>query len=326
MDKDKQLFSSESVDDDIDQLISKRSSPSSDPDARLVAELRHIYKEDAESLDRVWERLEDYSREQYTSQEPNLQIHQGHKVGYHISHFRRGRNAKYPANRLFTVLAAAIVGLFLVSSLAWVLAMTSSATPGTSGNVPAIPTETSRDLSHFVKVSLLPYLNNKGIGSAPGQANFDGSGYAYPANQLPPSGQTILGGVPYQFPSSASKANDNIAALGQTITLPQGNYQQAFLLASTSWGSVSDEIIVHYTDGSTSSELVSVDDWSIGASGVVNTSSRYSPTDIEGAVHIYAIQIAMDRTKTASSLTLPTTARPGPNIPCLHVFALTLQL
>ena len=39
--------------------------------------------------------------------------------------------------------------------------------------------------AHFVQVSLLPYLNNEGIGSAPGQGNFDGSGYTYPTDQLP---------------------------------------------------------------------------------------------------------------------------------------------
>ncbi len=183
-----------------------------------------------------------------------------------------------------------------------------------------------QEWASFVQVPLSPYLNNKGIGSAPDQGNFDGSGYAYPASQLPPSGQTVLNGVPYQFPGSAPGANDNIAAQGQTILLPQGHYWQAFLLASTSWGSVSGKIIVHYTDGSTSSELVSVDDWRIGPSGVINPNYRYSPTGIDqGLVHIYSIQIPIDRTKTASSLTLPVTAQLSPQIPCLHVFALTLQ-
>ena len=227
MHKDKQPFSSESVDDDIDLFISNQFFISSDSDAQLVHELQNIYKEDAESLNRVWNRLEDYSRQQHTSQELNLQIHQTYEENSRTLPSRRSNGkAKYPANRLFTVLAAAIVGLFLVSSLAWVLAMTSPATPGASKNVPALPTETS---GHFVPVPLPRYFNNKGIGSAPGQGNFDGSGYAYPANQLPPAGQTVLNGVPYQFPGSAPGTNDNIAALGQTITLPQGNYQQASL-------------------------------------------------------------------------------------------------
>ena len=139
-------------------------------------------------------------------------------------------------------------------------------------------------------------------------------------------GPTNLNGVPYQFPDSAPRTNDNIAAVGQTIILPQGNYQQAFLLVSASWGSVRDKIIVHYTDGSSSSGVVSVDDWRIGLPGAMNISYRYSPTEIDqGPVHIYALKIAMDRTKIASSLTLPMTVEPSPYIPCLHVFALTLQ-
>ena len=178
----------------------------------------------------------------------------------------------------------------------------------------------------FIQVPLSSYFNNKGLALASGQGNFDGSGYSYPASQLPPAGQTTINGVSYLFPNSAPGVHDNIAALGQTIMLPHRKYWQAFLLASTSWGSVSDKIIVHYTDGSTSSGLVSADDWRIGSPGIMNPNYRYSPTGIDqGPVHIYSIQIPIDRTKTASSLTLPMTAEPSPYTPCLHVFALTLQ-
>ncbi|HWS84707.1 MAG TPA: hypothetical protein VN207_10665 [Ktedonobacteraceae bacterium] len=67
MDKDKQPFTPESVDDEIDQLINSNSSISSK--ARLIHESCHTYKENADSLQRVWERLERYSMEQQTSQE-----------------------------------------------------------------------------------------------------------------------------------------------------------------------------------------------------------------------------------------------------------------
>jgi alpha-L-fucosidase len=178
----------------------------------------------------------------------------------------------------------------------------------------------------FVQIPLSSYLNNKGIGSAPGQGDFDGSGYSYPASQLPPAGQRVINGVPYQFPGNRPRAYDNIAALGQTVMLPQGNYWQAYLLVSASWGSISDEVFVHYTDGSTSLRLVNADDWRIGRPGVISASYRYSPTGIDrGSVYIYAIQIPIDSTKTASSLTLPMTAVPSSYTPCLHVFALTLQ-
>ncbi len=154
MDKSNQLFTHDSVDDDIDLLISNRFFTFSDSDAQLVHGLHHIYKEDAESLNRVWNRLEEHD-EQYISQDLFSQIHQRQEVGIYTVPFRRSsRKAKYPANRHFTVLAAAIVGLFLVSSLAWILAMTSPATPAAPKKVPALPVITSGSLDHFVKLTV----------------------------------------------------------------------------------------------------------------------------------------------------------------------------
>lgn len=171
-------------------------------------------------------------------------------------------------------------------------------------------TQTNSDAP--VVVSLSSYLNNKGTGSAPGQANLDGSGYSYPANQLPKAGQGTLNGISYQFSTSRSGADDNVVALGQTINLPQGNYQQALLLVTATWGSVSGMVTIHYADGSTSSASLNVPDW-LNTSGVVNTSYRYTPTGIDQeAAHIYAVQVGIDGTKIAISLTLPSTARPSP--------------
>jgi serine/threonine protein kinase len=178
----------------------------------------------------------------------------------------------------------------------------------------------------FLSLSLTAYMNNGGFGSAPGQANFDGSGYAYPAGQLPLAGQRTFNGVPYLFPGTG--ANDNVVALGQTINFTQGSYQQAFLLVAASWGQASGTVTIHYTDGSTSSASLSAPDWDTGGTSgsVVQTAYRYSPTGNDQApVHIYAVQITINSGKIASSLTLPSIAKPAPNQPSLHVFALTLH-
>jgi alpha-L-fucosidase len=176
-------------------------------------------------------------------------------------------------------------------------------------------------------ISLAKYMNNKGISTIPGQANFDGSGFSYPADQLPHPGQVTLNGQQYLFPANAPGVNDNVVALGQTISIPPGHsYQQAFLLVAGSWGLLSSIVTVHYTDGSTVLASLSVPDWRVGPSGIVNTSYRYTPTDIDqGSVHIYAVQIELDPTKIVSSLTLPRIGQPGLAQPCLHIFALTLQ-
>ncbi|HEY5001838.1 MAG TPA: alpha-L-fucosidase [Ktedonobacteraceae bacterium] len=175
-------------------------------------------------------------------------------------------------------------------------------------------------------VSLSSFFNNKGVGSAPGNANFDGSGYAYPATQLPASGQQTLNGVPYLFPNYAANANDNVVALGQSITLPQGQYQQASLLTASSYGPTSGTITVHYTDGSTSIATLNSPDWYSGSSDVINMTSRYTPTGTDPhAVHIYASQVSIDASRVVASLTLPQSALPAANTASLHVFALTLQ-
>jgi hypothetical protein len=316
MDRNNEQFTPDSIDDDIDTLMNESHSIFPDLNAQFIRELHAISQEDAASLKRVWERLEHYSRQQEAFQEPSPQTPQRQTDDCRIIPLQSRRQSK-PARPLFTVLAAALTGLFLVGSLISILAMRYPVTPAAPRNVVNGP---------FVQISLLPYFNNKGIGSAPDQANFDGSGFSYPADQLPPAGQTTLNEVPYQFPNSAPKAQDNIAALGQTITLPQGNYQQAFLLAASSWGTTHNTIVAHYTDGSISSGSFEVPDWSIGPSGIVNTSYRYAPTGKSGPVHIYAIQMPMNSMKRASSLTLPMTTQFSQYTPCLHVFALTLQL
>jgi alpha-L-fucosidase len=175
-------------------------------------------------------------------------------------------------------------------------------------------------------VSLSSYFNNIGVGSAAGKANFDGSGYAYPASQLPASGQQTLNSVPYLFPNYSANTNDNVVALGQSITLPQGQYQQATFLTASSYGPTSGTVTIHYTNGSTSTATLSSPDWYTGYSDTINTTSRYTPTGTDAnPAHIYASQVSLDASLVVASLTLPKSALPAANTTSLHVFALTLQ-
>src|SRR5437588_13127284 len=72
----------------------------------------------------------------------------------------------------------------------------------------------SQRLAGFVRVPLSSYFNNEGIGRTPGQGDFDGSGFSYPASQLPLAGQRVVNEVLYQFPSNVPGANDNISPRG----------------------------------------------------------------------------------------------------------------
>ncbi len=173
-------------------------------------------------------------------------------------------------------------------------------------------------------VSLSSYVNNKGIGSAPGQGNFDGSQYAYPASQVP-TGQVTYNSVPYQMPVVSATGNDNVVALGQRITLTQGSYQAISFLISSSFGPATGTATVTYTDGTTTATSLIASDWYSGGVGVVNTTSRYTPTGTENhAVALFAVQMAINGSKVVSSLTLPTTAQPSAAQPSMHIFAISV--
>ena len=131
MARNKELFTPDSIDDDIDSLIDESLSIFPDLNAQFIRELRSISQEDATSLKRVWDRLEHYSIQQDTPQEPILQNPQKQTDDCHIISFQSWRQSKprNSARPLFTVLAAALVGFFLVGSLASILAMRYPATP-----------------------------------------------------------------------------------------------------------------------------------------------------------------------------------------------------
>ncbi len=131
MARNKELFTPNSIDDDIDSLIDESLSIFPDLNAQFIRELRSISQEDATSLKRVWDRLEHYSIQQDTPQEPILQNPQKQTDDCRIISFQSWRQSKprNSARPLFTVLAAALMGFFLVGSLTSILAMRYPASP-----------------------------------------------------------------------------------------------------------------------------------------------------------------------------------------------------
>jgi hypothetical protein len=138
MDRNNELFTPDSIDDDIDFLMDESHSIFPDLNAQFLHELRSISKDDAASLKRVWERLEHYSKQQDTLQEPSLQTpqRQGHILP--LQSWRKNKQ-RISTRSLFTVLAAALTGLFLVSSLGWILTMSYPATPAAPRTVQSPP-------------------------------------------------------------------------------------------------------------------------------------------------------------------------------------------
>jgi len=198
------------------------------------------------------------------------------------------------------------------------------AAPGTNGSISSAPL-TNNGLDP-IPVSLESYFDNDGIDSVGiRDGNFDGSGYVYPAEELPAAGPITVDGILFEFPSSAPGDRNNVVALGQDIALPKGHYHGAYVLLAASYGANSGIATVHYADGSAVQAPFSAADW-YGGGGPVHAPYRYGPGGTDPhPVSIWLGQIWFDPTKEPVSLTLPITNPPLPNRSSLHMFALSMQ-
>ena len=81
--------------------------------------------------------------------------------------------------------------------------------------VTPVATANAAEAPQPIPVPIDSHFNNDGIDSATDRTgNFDGSGYAFPAENLP-SGQVTADSVPYLFPESSQSRPNNVVALGQ---------------------------------------------------------------------------------------------------------------
>ncbi|MGW7006735.1 alpha-L-fucosidase [Streptomyces sp. NPDC054933] len=235
---------------------------------------------------------------------------------------RRNDSPGLPRRRLLgTALGAAAAAPFATSLGTTGTAYAAAAQPSGAGDFWVTVPEA-------VPVPLDSYFDNDGIDTATARGgDFDGSGYTFPGEQLPPAGRTVVDGVPFLFPSSAAGAKNNLVATGQRITLPApGAYLSAQFLVACSYGDTSGTATVTYQDGSTSQAQLGGTDWYSGGSGVLTTSFRYAPggTD-QHPVSIGTAELWLDPARHAAAITLPAIGPAQANSPALHVFALSLQ-
>jgi alpha-L-fucosidase len=96
-----------------------------------------------------------------------------------------------------------------------------------------------------VSIPLSSYFDNDGIaGASARDGDFDGSGYTFPAEELPAGGRVTVSGVPYEFPDSAAGSANNVIARGQTVAVPRGRYAAAYLLYLTSLTRPGNQVVV----------------------------------------------------------------------------------
>jgi len=144
-------------------------------------------------------------------------------------------------------------------------------------------------------------------GAAVPGTGMDGGGYAYSGTLL---GRSVSwAGV--SFTLGAAGALD--AVTSATVTLPAGNFSKLFMLAAAvNGGQPSQNFIVTYTDGTTTTLTQSLSDWFTlqnypGESIARTEDYRLNP---DGSVdnetfYLYGYSFAVDATKTVKNLKLP---------------------
>jgi hypothetical protein len=213
--------------------------------------------------------------------------------------------------------------------------------PGTPASV-FVHTDAGKDTDAAV-LEITPsddpadYYDNASI-STDGTANCadaDGGGWSYSAKALADAGLTpgasvTSGGVTYTWPDVQPCSPDNILAAGQTILLHGSGGQSTLgLLGMSTNGSSSGTVVVHYADGSSSSQTVAFNDWASGpgngdeAVATMPYRNTRSGSAQNITMYVFATTVPIDPSKTVESVTLPDVSN-HVGTTAMHVYALGL--
>ncbi len=155
------------------------------------------------------------------------------------------------------------------------------------------------------------------------QGNFDGLGWSYDGDLLPPAGPVTWDGVTYHAPDPTGTAPNFVEARGQAVPLTAGAYGSLRLVAASHNGPVTTSLTVQYADGSSTEVPVTVGDWAgsapTGSSVALETAHRIRAGEgIDGPlVRLFGHFIALDSAKVIQALGLP-------NDPRIEIYAVTL--
>ena len=169
-------------------------------------------------------------------------------------------------------------------------------------------------------VSLSSYFNVIGItpSSDETSGNYDGAGYSYAAELL--NATPTYNSVSYQLGPMTAGAENDVQCVGQTITLPQGQYTTIYFLASATNGSQTGTFQINYSDTTNSTTGITETDWCNSGSNIVETMSyRHSGSGNNSQTnYIFAYSLTPTAGKTVTSLLLPNNAD-------MNVLAITLS-
>jgi hypothetical protein len=183
------------------------------------------------------------------------------------------------------------------------------------------------------------YYDNAGISPDSNQAcaNYDGVGFSYSADalakdNLTPGATVNADGLSFTWPSAAACSPDNILAAGQTMLVKGTSGASTLgLLGSSTNGSSQGTIMINYTDGTSSAQTVSFNDWaSSPGSGDTAVATMPYRNAISGGsqsltMYVFATTVPVDSSKTVASVTFPEVSNQvGSNVTAMHVFAISL--
>ncbi|MFG1665121.1 GH92 family glycosyl hydrolase [Streptomyces sp. Y7] len=175
-------------------------------------------------------------------------------------------------------------------------------------------------------VALGSQVNHDGTATvaASGEGDFDGSGWSFDADLLPPAGPVVWDGVTYEAPDPSGTALNFVEARGQALLLPAGSYSTLRLVAVAHHGPVTTALTVRYTDGTTAEVPVTVGDWAgsapQGSSVALEMPHRIKRGQgVDGPpVRLFGASADLDASKTVRSVGLQ-------NDPRVQIYAITLQ-
>jgi predicted alpha-1,2-mannosidase len=160
--------------------------------------------------------------------------------------------------------------------------------------------------------------------AAPDEGNFDGGGWSFDGDLLPPAGPVEWDGVTYDAPSPAGTTANFVPATGQSLLLPPADHTAIRLVTTSHNGPVTAGLTLGFTDGTTSEATVTVADW-CGQAAPGTTVALAMPHRIKAGqgvdgppTNLYAATVAIPAGKQLRSLTLPADNR-------LFLYAMTLS-
>ncbi len=212
-------------------------------------------------------------------------------------------------------------------------ATTPTVSPAPSSGPSPTPAQASRSVP--VSQALAKAFNNVGItnDNDPARSTYTVAGNSFSAQALEASGLTpgatlTERGTSFVWPAAAPGQPDNVAATGQLLEL-SGQGAGIALLAAATYGVQGGTGTVRYTDGSTSTYTLSVDDWyssspSTTSRAAVVTTYHNTPTgQVNDPVTLWRTDIPISPAKQVAALQLPDSG--APPLGCLHVFALAFS-